>query len=679
MHLTHEEMKANIIKYIVFFFLAMFFASIAVQAQTFVHPGILHSKEDLQRMKKAVANKQEPVYSACQLFIQNPASQYIYRMQGPLAMVGRNPTVGATAYDNEANAAHQNAVMWAITGDQRYADKAIEIVNGWSSTLKSITGKDAVLMAGLGPFKMINAAEILRYTNSGWKETDIKQTEKHFKEVIYPVLKDFAPFANGNWGAAAIKTMMAIAVFCNDRPMFERALRYYVNGHGNGSLRNYIINEDGQVQESGRDQAHTQLGIGMLAECCAIAWNQGLNLYAYANNRLLKGFEYTAKFNLGNDDVPFTEWLDRTGKYHHTKISQQARGGLRAVYEQVYNHYVVQMGLNAPYVQQTAEKLRPEGPGKPGADHPGYGTLYFTTTKEKNPATHLSPPAGAVAISSDKEIKLSWVESIGANSYTIKRATKSSGTYSIIAKDVKQSDYVDKQMKAGTIYYYTITASNEKGESANSYETAVAAGLPSPWKQHAIGNTSINGRTSFDGKTFAIESAGENSDHTNDVLHFTYQPLSGNGEIIARFVPQPSSQFSEMGLMMRDGFNDNVTFVSLIIYPAKTKEIELPDWRVKMITRNVTDAKTDTSAISFSLSDPAVTWGRLTGHVWLRLQRNGNNFIGSISYDGKMWKQLSDIVLSLNKNLFAGLSVSSGMPNSTTVFFDNVSIKKLQR
>ena len=43
-------------------------------------------------------------------------------------------------------------------------------------------GKDAVLMAGLGPFKMVNAAEILRYTTSGWKESDIKQTEKHFKK-----------------------------------------------------------------------------------------------------------------------------------------------------------------------------------------------------------------------------------------------------------------------------------------------------------------------------------------------------------------------------------------------------------------------------------------------------------------------------------------------------------------
>ncbi len=40
-----------------------------------------------------VANKEEPTYSGYQIFIQNPGSQHTYKMQGPLAMVGRNPTV----------------------------------------------------------------------------------------------------------------------------------------------------------------------------------------------------------------------------------------------------------------------------------------------------------------------------------------------------------------------------------------------------------------------------------------------------------------------------------------------------------------------------------------------------------------------------------------------------------
>ena len=591
-------------------------------------------------------------------------------------MVGRNPTVGQGIYDTDANAAHQNAVMWAITGDTAYAEKAKQIVNAWSSTLKSITGKDAVLMAGLGPFKMVNAAEILRYTNAGWSASDISKTEKHFKEVIYPVIKDFAPFANGNWDAAAIKTVLAIAVFCNNRPMFERALQYYVNGQGNGRLTNYVINEQGQIQESGRDQGHTQLGIGMLAESCEIAWHQGLNLYSYADNRLLKGFEYVASFNLGNE-VPFEDWLDRTGKYHHKTIARQDRGPLRAVYEQVYNHYVNRIGLTATFTQQAAEKIRPEGPGRPGADHPGYGTLYFTKPKPSSfdSSTALPvPPAAIIASTSSAGNKLSWIASTAATNYSIKRAANNGGPYTIIAKNVKQSSYTDKNVDAGRIYYYTVSALNEKGESSNAYQMAITAGMPLTWKQQDIGNSKIKGTTSYDGKSFTLEGKGRGIDSVSDEIYFDYSHLIEDGEIIARFVPQPSSQFSEMGLMIRETTNVNSAFVALLIYPGKTGQIESPDWHIRLLTRNTVGEKSKIISIDSSLSKKAVSWGRLNGYVWLSLKRRGDDFIGSVSYDGNSWTSIGTVSVQLHKNVLAGLSIASGMANSTTIKFDNVVI-----
>ena len=84
-------------------------------------------------------------------------------MRGPRESVGRGAAgAGAIEYDSDANAAYQCALMWAITGERPYAEKSKEIINAWSAKLKSVTGGDAVLMAGLGPFKMVNAAEILR-------------------------------------------------------------------------------------------------------------------------------------------------------------------------------------------------------------------------------------------------------------------------------------------------------------------------------------------------------------------------------------------------------------------------------------------------------------------------------------------------------------------------------------
>jgi hypothetical protein len=656
--------------------LLMLGCSALAAAQGFVHPGLLHSQEDLDRMKQAIAAKQEPTFTGYEVFRQDPASQAAYAAQGPLATVGRNPTVGAGAYDADANAAHQNALMWCLTGDHTYADKAIALVNAWSGTLTSITGRDAVLMAGLGPFKMVQAAELLRYSKAGWSEADAQKTARHFKEVIYLVLREYAPFANGNWDAAAMKTVMAIGIFCNDRAMYEGALRYYVNGWGDGRLTHYVINDTGQGQESGRDQAHSQLGIGMLAECSEMAWHQGLDLYAYADNRLLKGFEYAAKYNLDHDDMPFVTTLDRTGKYFHQKISTQARGQLRPLYEQVYNHYAHRRGLPAPYTQQAAEKLRPEGPGRPGADHPGFGTLFYTRPAMPAgaaPATKPAAPGGLVANGQPTGTTITWVGTVGASSYTVRRGTQPGGPFAPLAQRVSGTTYFDKSAKAGQLYYYTISAANALGESPNAYAVAASAGLPAPWRQQDIGAMKVPGSTQYDGEQFRLEGAGTRLDSTRDEFQFAYLPLKGDGSITARFVPQVSSQFSQMGLMLRESPDPAAPYAALLLTPQKTGQIEAPIWVAQMLTRKDKGATPTTAHTSAPLAEPAVTYGRLVGYSWLRLTRKGSTIGGEMSPDGRTWTPVGSFTTTLKKDLYVGLAACSHLAAvSTTVRFDNV-------
>ena len=87
--------------------------------------------------------------------------------------------------------------------------------------------------------------------------------------------------------------------------MLNTVLEYYKSGRGNGRLEHYIY-ESGQCQESGRDQGHTQLGISGLTQT-ALTLYHALNStepFTYADYRLRKGLEYTAKYNLGYE-VPF--------------------------------------------------------------------------------------------------------------------------------------------------------------------------------------------------------------------------------------------------------------------------------------------------------------------------------------------------------------------------------------
>jgi hypothetical protein len=65
-------------------------------------------------------------------------------------------------------------------------------------------------------------------------------------------------------------------------------------------------------------------------------------------------------------------------------ISPAGRGGARPIWELIYNHFVVLKKLKAPYVEEYAAKVRPEGgggdygPNSGGYDQLGYGTLTFS-------------------------------------------------------------------------------------------------------------------------------------------------------------------------------------------------------------------------------------------------------------------------------------------------------------
>lgn len=157
-----------------------------------------------------------------------------------------------------------------------------------------------------------------------------------------------------------------------------RILGYH--GKDNGTLPNYVA-ETGQIQESGRDQAHCMLGIGCLAEIAEVAWNQGDDLYGALDNRIMKGCEYLSKSNLGYD-VPFHVWKDLTGKYSNWQsLGQAGMGEFRAVFELPYNHYVERKKMEMPYTKMVLNRIRPEGAGFT-CDNPGFGTLLFYLGKD---------------------------------------------------------------------------------------------------------------------------------------------------------------------------------------------------------------------------------------------------------------------------------------------------------
>lgn len=648
--------------------LVVLFASVGGVARaagpSFIHPGLLHSREDLARMKAAIAAKAEPIAAGFEKFRAHPASQSTYVSRGAAEEIGRNPSVNQAQFDADANAAYQCALMWCLTGDRAFAETAKRIVNAWSATLQRVTGADAVLMAGLGPFKLINAAELLRHTDAGWSAAEAGRTEAMLRRAIYPALQDFALFANGNWDTAAIKTLLALGVFCDDRSIYERALRYYVDGAGNGRLTHYIITDTGQCQESGRDMGHTQLGLGHLGDACEIAWNQGLDLYGYADNRLLKGFEYTARYNLG-EDVPFAETLDRTGKYHHKKISTIGRGALRPVFEQIYHHHVNRAGLAAPWTQKAAETLRPEGAARPTADHPGFGTLFFTrtadTVTEKASASIVPCAPGALVVRSEPhQNALTWIPSRGATHYTVSRATRRA--WAVLATNVSGPSFVDSTITPGQRYTYHVTAENRAGASFPSDLVSVGE---SPTTEALGPRFGDNGF--YNGNLSSFNAGGEGIGGRRDRFRFASMPAAGNCRLEVRFMPPVSSQRSQFGLMIRESDDPGSAHAALLVASDSSGESERPSWQARLVVRESTGAGTKVVA-EMPLEAPHVSYGRLVKGFSLALTRTGHQFSAAISLteSGAEFREIGSISLPLTSKVLVGAVGSSRSPTLTT-------------
>jgi hypothetical protein len=363
----------------------------------FVHPGLLHSNEDLARMKAKVDASAEPWLSGYGRLAANPHASLDWKAR-PAAMVyrgadGTHPENYAQLF-NDAAAAYALALRWKISGDARYANKAAEVLDAWSAVLTGIGGtSDRFLAAGLYGYQLANAAEILR-TYSGWPADSFARFKAMMLDVFYPMNHDFLTRHNdacishywANWDLCNMDAMLAIGVLSDDRAIYDEATTYFKSGAGNGAIDKAVVvvhpGNLGQWQESGRDQGHNTLGIGLMGAFCEMAWKQGDDLYGYADNRFLAGAEYVARYNLG-EDVPYSTY-DNCDHVNQTVISATGRGSDRPIWELVYNHYVKRRGLAAPNVAAYAARVRPEGgggdygPNSGGYDQLGYGTLTAT-------------------------------------------------------------------------------------------------------------------------------------------------------------------------------------------------------------------------------------------------------------------------------------------------------------
>lgn len=449
------------------------------------HPGLLHTESDFTRMAAKVTANAEPWISGWNKLDDHDYTS-LGRIPNPQVIVSRgtdNTGLSTMKFDMEST--YQIALYWKITGDTRYADLAVRFLNEWSSTMTTLTGNaDRFIASGLYGYQWANAAEIMR-TYSGWASTDIARFQNWLLGIWYPLCHSFLSDHNGaditnywaSWDALTLCGIFAIGVFCDRVDICNEALTYYTTtGRGNGAAAHnvYVLHPGylGQWQESGRDQGHSTLSIACIASLCEMAWNQGIDLYGYSNNRFLAGAEYVAKSNLkdSNDNfysLPFSQYSNRQGTM--TTLSDSGRPHIRPCWEIIYNHYVNRKGLSAPWVSAMALRVRPEWRDA-GGDEPSFGTL----TMSRDPYVGDIPPSGLSAVLNEGKVLLSWWGSAYATSYNVKRASSANGSFTTIASVTDPRTYTDTPDDG--IWYYGVSGNVLSGETPLS--TSVRVALP---------------------------------------------------------------------------------------------------------------------------------------------------------------------------------------------------------
>ena len=281
-------------------------------------------------------------------------AQSDYKLAGPYEVVARDGQYRNTKAGSERDM--YAALTCAQGGD---TEKALEIINAYARTLQRFDGHDAPLCA-IQCYNLVRAMTLLRDRQTPAWSAMVRRS-------MIPLMDKFeadSPYANGNWGAIVNRLRMACGIFLADSVLYGAAIDYFLHANDNGSLPNYIA-PTGQCQETGRDQGHAQMGIGMLCDICEMAWEQGDDLWGALDNRMMKGVEYSARFNLGYD-VPFERWTDCTGLYNDwTEPGEMGRGKVWEIYDKPYRHYVGRKGLKMPYTKKLlAVQAKMERQGK---------------------------------------------------------------------------------------------------------------------------------------------------------------------------------------------------------------------------------------------------------------------------------------------------------------------------
>ncbi|HPT21326.1 MAG TPA: alginate lyase family protein [Bacteroidales bacterium] len=170
----------------------------------FEHPGGMHSKKQIEFVKKQIGQKNEPYYSAYRQLINFSDSALLeesheladFSVPGYYVVPAEHIKNSLSLHDDSFNA-YACALAWQLSGEKKYAERALFFINAWSSVNKSYSDADGPLVMSYTGTSMVMAAELM-HNYPGWNKADKERFSVWLKSVYRKAANEIRNRKN-NW------------------------------------------------------------------------------------------------------------------------------------------------------------------------------------------------------------------------------------------------------------------------------------------------------------------------------------------------------------------------------------------------------------------------------------------------------------------------------------------------
>ncbi|MEN6427370.1 MAG: discoidin domain-containing protein [Phycisphaerales bacterium] len=156
-----------------------------------------------------------------------------------------------------------------------------------------------------------------------------------------------------------------------------------------------------------------------------------------------------------------------------------------------------------------------------------------------------------------------------------------------------------------------------------------------------------------------VTGSGADIWNNSDEFTYAYKTLSGDGALVARVVSvgTGTQTWAKGGVMIRDSLNGGSTHAMMAM---TTPGVNGASFQYRPAT--------DGTSTSVDNSGTAVA-----APSWVKIERVGDTLTGSVSTDGKAWRQIGQTAIAMTNPVYIGLCVTSHLAGENRTFqFDSI-------